>query len=63
MDQKTTSTDASSLNLKVVPSLPLRAGRHLTAWVRWHTARVCTEDRALRHLRASPATGALRDAA
>ena len=57
MDQKTTSTDASSLNLKVVPSLPLRAGRHLTAWVRWHTARVCTEDRALG---TGPVDGTLR---
>jgi hypothetical protein len=57
MDQKTNSTDANSLNLKVVPSLPLRAGRHLTAWVRWHTARVCSEDRPLG---TSPADGTLR---
>jgi hypothetical protein len=56
MDHKTTSTDASPLTLKLVPSLPLRAGRHLTAWVRWHTGRVCTEDRAFE---ASPANGAL----
>jgi len=56
MDQKT-STDANPLSLKVVPSLSLRAGRHLTAWVRWHTARVCTEDRALG---TGPADGTLR---
>jgi hypothetical protein len=23
-----------------VPVLPLRAGRHLTAWIVWHTAKV-----------------------
>jgi hypothetical protein len=57
MDQKTTSTDASPLSLKEVPNLPLRAGRHLTAWVRWHTARVHTEDRALG---SGPADGTLR---
>jgi hypothetical protein len=26
--------------LREVPGLPLRVGRHLTAWVVWHTARV-----------------------
>jgi hypothetical protein len=26
--------------LRDVPGLPLRVGRHLTAWVVWHTARV-----------------------
>jgi hypothetical protein len=26
--------------LRTVPTLPIRAGRHLTAWVLWHTARV-----------------------
>jgi hypothetical protein len=47
MDEKSTRTDASPLTLKAMPSLPLRAGRHLTAWVRWHTGRVCAEERAL----------------
>jgi hypothetical protein len=23
-----------------VPALPLRAGRHITAWIVWHTAKV-----------------------
>jgi hypothetical protein len=26
--------------IREVPGLPLRVGRHLTAWVVWHTARV-----------------------
>ena len=26
--------------LRDVPSLPLRVGRHVTAWLLWHTARV-----------------------
>ena len=26
--------------LRDVPGLPLRVGRHLTAWVVWHTTRV-----------------------
>jgi hypothetical protein len=34
------STEASPLSLREVPSLPLRAGRHLTAWILWHTAKV-----------------------
>jgi hypothetical protein len=28
------------LGLRDVPGLPLRAGRHLAAWLVWHTARV-----------------------
>jgi hypothetical protein len=27
-------------SLREVPALPLRVGRHLTAWVVWHTTRV-----------------------
>jgi hypothetical protein len=31
-----------------VPVLPLRAGRHLAAWIMWHTARVSlAEDAAI----------------
>jgi len=26
--------------LREVPALPLRVGRHLTAWLLWHTSRV-----------------------
>jgi hypothetical protein len=40
MDYKSSSTDASPLNIKEMPRLPLRAGRHLTAWILWQTARV-----------------------
>ena len=32
-------TDARP-GLRDVPGLPFRAGRHLTAWLLWHTARV-----------------------
>ena len=32
--------DGSLLGLRDVPGLPLRAGRHLAAWLLWHTARV-----------------------
>jgi hypothetical protein len=32
--------DAGLPGLREVPSLPLRVGRHLTAWVIWHTTRV-----------------------
>ena len=32
--------DAGLPGLREVPSLPLRVGRHLTAWVVWHTSRV-----------------------
>jgi hypothetical protein len=35
-----TQDDSSQLRLADVPVLPLRAGRHLTAWIVWHTARV-----------------------
>jgi hypothetical protein len=33
-------TEGALLGLREVPGLPLRVGRHLTAWVVWHTARV-----------------------
>jgi hypothetical protein len=32
--------EASLSGLRDVPALPLRVGRHLAAWVVWHTARV-----------------------
>jgi hypothetical protein len=32
--------DGTRPSLSDLPGLPLRAGRHLTAWVLWHTARV-----------------------
>jgi hypothetical protein len=32
--------DAGLPGLREVPSLPLRFGRHLTAWIVWHTSRV-----------------------
>ena len=32
--------DVGRPGLREVPSLPLRFGRHLTAWVLWHTSRV-----------------------
>jgi hypothetical protein len=36
-----TSPQAGHLGtLREVPGLPLRVGRHLTAWVVWHTAKV-----------------------
>jgi|KBSSwiStaDraftv2_1062776.scaffolds.fasta_scaffold745169_2 hypothetical protein len=44
--QSRQETEAETLNggplgaLREVPGLPLRVGRHLTAWVVWHTARV-----------------------
>jgi hypothetical protein len=50
MDQKTsTNTEGSPLSLKEMPILPLRAGRHLTAWILWHTARVSIEHGHLTH--------------
>ena len=32
--------EGSLPGLRDVPALPLRAGRHLAAWLLWHTARV-----------------------
>ena len=32
----------SFARLREVPSIPIRAGRHLTAWIVWHTARRST---------------------
>jgi hypothetical protein len=34
--------ETSFARLREVPSMPLRAGRHLTAWILWHTARRST---------------------
>ena len=34
--------ETSFARLREVPSIPLRAGRHLTAWILWHTARRST---------------------
>ncbi len=28
------------MTINQVPGLPLKAGRHLTAWIVWHTVRV-----------------------
>jgi hypothetical protein len=41
MDQGQTS-QTSFARLREVPSIPFRAGRHLTAWIVWHTARRST---------------------
>jgi hypothetical protein len=41
MDQGQTS-ETSFARLREVPSIPFRAGRHLTAWIVWHTARRST---------------------
>jgi hypothetical protein len=38
--QGQTPDEANPLRLREVPGLPFRAGRHLTAWLIWHTARV-----------------------
>jgi hypothetical protein len=40
LDQQTQET--SFARLRDVPSMPLRAGRHITAWIVWHTARRST---------------------
>jgi hypothetical protein len=36
--------ETSFARLREVPAMPLRAGRHLTAWIVWHTARRSTLD-------------------
>ena len=41
MDQGQTS-QTSFARWREVPSIPFRAGRHLTAWIVWHTARRST---------------------
>ena len=41
VDQEQTQEN-SFARLREVPSIPLRAGRHLTAWIVWHTARRST---------------------
>ncbi len=40
MDQGHSQDEANPSRLRDVPALPLRAGRHLTAWIVWQTARV-----------------------
>ncbi|HZO58198.1 MAG TPA: hypothetical protein VFB51_00760 [Solirubrobacterales bacterium] len=40
MNQRRTQDEQSPTRLWDVPVLPLRAGRHLTAWIVWHTAKV-----------------------
>jgi hypothetical protein len=40
LDQQIQET--SFARLREVPSMPLRAGRHMTAWILWHTARRST---------------------
>jgi hypothetical protein len=40
MDQQT--QDGSFARLRDVPAMPLRAGRHITAWIVWHAARRST---------------------
>ena len=37
---QTDGDDGVLSGLRDVPGLSLRVGRHLTAWVLWHTARV-----------------------
>jgi hypothetical protein len=32
--------EGALVGLREMPGLPLRVGRHLTAWVVWHTTRV-----------------------
>ena len=39
MDQGN-SQAGSTFDLRGVPALPFRAGRHLSAWIKWHVARV-----------------------
>jgi hypothetical protein len=41
MDQVQTQ-ETSFARIREVPAMPLRAGRHLTAWIVWHTARRST---------------------
>jgi hypothetical protein len=41
MDQGQTQ-ETSFARLREVPAMPFRAGRHLTAWIVWHTARRST---------------------
>jgi hypothetical protein len=46
LDQQTPESslvnETSFARLRDVPSMPLRAGRHITAWIVWHTARRST---------------------
>jgi hypothetical protein len=36
--------DGALPGLRNVPGLPLRVGRHVTAWILWHTSRVSLLD-------------------
>jgi hypothetical protein len=40
LGQGRTQDESNPSRLRDVPVLPLRAGRHLTAWIIWHTAKV-----------------------
>jgi hypothetical protein len=40
LNQESTQDQSNPSRLREVPVLPLRAGRHLTAWIVWHTAKV-----------------------
>jgi hypothetical protein len=40
LNHETPQDESSAKRLREVPVLPLRAGRHLTAWIVWHTAKV-----------------------
>jgi hypothetical protein len=40
LNHESTQDDSNPSRLRDVPVLPLRAGRHLTAWIVWHTAKV-----------------------
>jgi hypothetical protein len=40
LSQGQTQDETNPSRLREVPVLPFRAGRHLTAWIVWHTARV-----------------------
>jgi hypothetical protein len=40
LSQDRTQAEPNPSLLREVPVLPLRAGRHLTAWIVWHTAKI-----------------------
>jgi hypothetical protein len=40
LNHESTQDQSNPSRLREVPVLPLRAGRHLTAWIVWHTAKV-----------------------
>jgi hypothetical protein len=39
-------TEGTPRGLRDVPALSLRVGRHLTAWLLWHTSRVSLHEEA-----------------